>query len=184
MKDLSLHILDIVQNSIRANAKIIRVDLTIADDKILRLMIADDGCGMEADQLGQVKNPFFTTRQTRRIGLGVPLLTQKAQQSGGGLTIHSTPGEGTALEAQFCTRHPDCPPTGDLPECAWMLMAANPEMNMVFRLRSSTGEWEWDSVKIREALNGMHLTDSWCRKRIMEWFNEDFSIFKEVLIEM
>lgn len=178
MKNLSLHILDIVQNSIRAGAGTVKVELSDEYDGMMTLRISDDGKGMDNYQLEHVKDPFFSTRKTRKIGLGVSLLTQKAEQAGGQLSIQSAPGEGTTVNARFLTNHPDCPPLGKIPECAWMLMASNPEMRMVFRFTSAMGESEWDSHLIREELGGLLLTEGLIRISILEWFNADFLKFK------
>ncbi len=179
MKDLSLHILDIVQNSIRAGAREVNVLLSAGNDGMLSLQVTDDGMGMNQEQLSQVKDPFFTTRTTRKIGLGVSLLTQKAVQAGGSLTILSEPGEGTELKAIFQTTHPDCPPLGDIPGCAWMLMASNPDLRLVFRFMVATDTWDWDSVSIQEALGGIPITEEKIRTSIIDWFQSDFIKFKE-----
>ncbi|MDD4644500.1 MAG: ATP-binding protein [Bacteroidales bacterium] len=179
MKDLSLHILDIVQNSIRAEAGTIQVELVAGTDGKLKMLISDDGKGMDEEQVNRVKDPFFTTRTTRKIGLGISLLTQKAEQSGGYLTIESTPGKGTEVKAVFEISHPDCPPLGDIPGCAWMLMASNPGLRLIFRLVSATEEYEWDSNEINDALGGLPLTEHDVQANIIEWFNADFSKFKE-----
>jgi hypothetical protein len=173
--------LDIVQNSIRAGAGLTEVTLAISADRTLTMMVTDDGKGMDADQLKRVKDPFFSTRLTRKVGLGVSLLTQKAEQSGGYLTIESMPGEGTILKAVFQSEHPDCPPLGDFPGCAWMLMASNPSMRMIFKFTSTDEEWEWDSDAINEILDGVTVADGQIRQAIMDWFNADFAKFKEYI---
>lgn len=179
MKDLSLHILDIIQNSIRARAQVIEADLSLEKKGMLAMAIRDNGNGMNEDQLEHVKDPFFTTRNTRRIGMGVSLLSQKAEQAGGSLEIHSESGKGTLLKAVFDSGNPDCPPLGDIPECAWMLMAANPAIRFIFRLSCDGCSKSWDSLEIRETLDGVPLTEKSIRKYILDWFNKDFGTFKE-----
>lgn len=178
MKDLSLHVLDLIQNSIRAAALMATVELSKTATGQFTIVISDDGTGMDEEQLRQVKDPFFTTRETRKIGLGVPLLTQKAEQTGGSLTVLSAPGKGCEVSAVFDSSHPDFPPYGDFPGCAWMLMASNPEMKFVFRFRNEKDSWEWDSSLIHEALSGLPLTDAPVRIKILEWFQSDFNKFK------
>jgi len=182
MENLSLHILDIIQNSITARALNVGVEMQISSTGNLTLLISDDGIGMNKDQLEKVKNPFFTSRTTRKIGLGVSLLTQTAEQAGGCVSLESTPGIGTVLKAVFRTGHPDCPPLGDLPECAWMLMASNPELHLAFRLVGPEGDTlDWDSNEIHQALGGMPLTKELIRVNIIEWFTADFDKFKQNL---
>jgi signal transduction histidine kinase len=181
LKDLSLHILDIIQNSIRAGSTTVEVTLGAENDGFLRLVIADNGKGMDDEQLRRVNDPFFSTRTTRRIGMGVSLLEQKAQQSGGSMIIRSTPGEGTELMAEFQTGHPDYPPFGDIAECAWMLMAVNPAIRFIFRFQGPESIQEWDSLQIRDAAGGLTLTDNRVKVPVMEWFREDFSTFRENL---
>ncbi len=178
MKDLSLHILDIVQNSIRANALTVTVSLIVDKDNYLHLSVIDNGTGMDKYQLERVKDPFFSTRTTRKIGLGVPLLAQKAEASGGFISVKSKEGKGTELLASFLLTHPDCPPLGDIPECAWMLMASSPGIRMIFKFKGAMNECEWDSDQIRTELGGIPLTEKEVMTGILEWFKLDFSNFK------
>ena len=115
MKELSLNILDIAENSLSAGAT--RVEITLAEkpDGWLTLTVRDNGKGMEKETLTRLCDPFFTTRTTRRVGMGVPLLRLAAEQTGGTLRIESETGEnhGTVVTANFQTRHIDCTPVGD-----------------------------------------------------------------------
>lgn len=109
MKDLSLHILDIAQNSITAGAR--HLDLTLTEEAgQIAFTVTDDGCGMSRALLEQVSDPFTTTRTTRKMGLGIPLLRMAAEQTGGSVEITSTEGAGTTLRAVFNAAHIDCPP--------------------------------------------------------------------------
>ena len=113
MKELSLHILDIAQNSISAGCTELELSLTEGDGQ-LTLIIRDNGRGMAPEFLASVTDPFTTTRTTRKVGLGLPLLRMAAEQTGGSLAIESTVGVGTTVTARFCTGHIDCPPLGDM----------------------------------------------------------------------
>lgn len=177
MKDLSLHILDIVQNSIRARAKSVRIIIQTDPGGWMKLVVEDDGTGMNAELLARIRDPFFTTRTTRRVGLGIPLLAQKAEQAGGYLTIGSEPAMGTHLEAGFRINHPDCPPLGDIPGVAFLLIAANRELHMVFILRSLNGEWTWDSALIADTLEGVPIGQPEIRKGLLDWFNSEYQLF-------
>jgi len=125
MEDLSLHILDIVENSIAAAAK--KIEIKIDEDEakdLLTIEISDDGKGMDEQTLKKALDPFFTTRKTRRVGLGLSLLAQAAKDSGGTFDLSSVPGEGTTVRATFRLSHPDCKPMGDIEETLRVLATA------------------------------------------------------------
>lgn len=136
MEDLSLHILDIVENSVSASAKLIKI-LIVEDTAMdrLSLEIVDDGKGMDEDMRRKALDPFFTTRTTRRVGLGLPLLTQAAREGGGNLELESAPGEGTTVRAVFQLSHPDRKPLGDLPATLGTILAGKPELDLLFEYR-------------------------------------------------
>ena len=133
MEDLSLHILDIVENSIAAGAK--KIEIKIIEDKkkdLLTIEITDDGKGMDEKTLNKVLDPFYTTRNTRKVGLGLPLLAQSAEESGGTVKIESEPGKKTTVKATFGYSHIDCKPLGDVGETLKVLIAGNPDINFIF----------------------------------------------------
>jgi signal transduction histidine kinase len=133
LEDLSLHILDIVENSIRAAAKTIIIEL-IEDTKndVLILEIDDDGHGMTGEQLEKAFNPFYSTKKVRRIGLGIPLLKQAARESNGDIDIHSEPGRGTHLEATFQHSHIDRKPIGDMLATLQTLIISHPSITFTY----------------------------------------------------
>jgi len=133
MQDLSLHILDIVENSIAASAS--RIKILIAEDTpgdSLSVQITDNGRGMDAEARKQALDPFFTTGSTRRVGLGLPLLAQAARESGGTLEVTSQPGRGTTVKAVFQLSHPDRKPLGDIAETLRTILAGRPELDLQF----------------------------------------------------
>jgi signal transduction histidine kinase len=136
MEDLSLHILDIVENSVVAEAKEVRILIVeeTAEDK-LSLEIRDDGKGMDEQMRKKALDPFFTTRTTRRVGLGLPLLAQAARDSGGSLELSSAPGRGTLVKAEFQLSHPDRKPLGDVVATLGAIVAGRPELVLVFEYR-------------------------------------------------
>ena len=141
MEDLSLHILDIVENSIAAGAKKIKIKIIEEKKKdSLTIEITDDGKGMDEKTLKKVLDPFFTTRNTRKIGLGLPLLAQSAEESGGSIKIESEPGKKTTVKATFGYSHIDRKPFGDVGETLKVLIAGNPDINFIF-------EYQKDGVK-------------------------------------
>lgn len=136
MKDLSLHILDIVENSIAASAT--RIKIAIAEDvekDLLTLEIQDDGKGMDAEARERALDPFFTTRTTRRVGLGLPLLAQAARETGGSLELASASGEGTTVRATFQLSHPDRRPLGDIAETLRTIVGARPDLDFQFEYK-------------------------------------------------
>jgi K+-sensing histidine kinase KdpD len=136
MEEISLHILDIVENSLAASAGEVRILLdedTVRDR--LRLVIQDDGEGMDETTRQQALDPFFTTKTRRRVGLGLPLLAQAARESGGSLEIESAPGEGTAIRVEFRLSHPDCKPLGEMGGTLGTILAGRPGLDLVFEHR-------------------------------------------------
>lgn len=133
MQELSLNILDIAQNSIKAGAGLISVEIfyRTAEDSLC-ILIEDDGCGMTAEQAAGAVDPFFTTRTTRKVGMGLPLLKMAAEMTGGTLSLQSEVGHGTRVEALFGLSHIDRLPMGDLPQTMTALIGMNPDRD--FRL--------------------------------------------------
>jgi len=138
MEDISLHILDIVDNSIRAGAENITIDVTEDQETdILRLEIIDDGEGMDETTMKNVTDPFFSSKENKRIGLGVPLLAQSARDAEGKLVVESKTGGGTRLIATFKWSHPDRKPMGDLAETIRVMEFTHPEISFIYRYKNT-----------------------------------------------
>lgn len=152
MKELSLHLLDVAKNSVAAGAKHVSITLDEDQDGWLTLTIADDGRGMAPEFLARVTDPFTTTRTTRKVGLGLPLLRLTAEQTGGSLSIDSTLGVGTTLTARFQRRHLDCPPLGDLPGAVALLIQGSPDMELTYRHTTPKGEAALSTAELRDIL--------------------------------
>ena len=152
MKELSLHILDVAQNSLSAQAT--AVDLTVSQlAGRLTITIADDGRGMDRALLETVTDPFTTTRTTRRVGLGLPLLKLAAEQTGGGLEIVSAPGEGTTVTAVFDGESIDCPPLGDMAGTVSLLAQGMGDgVELTYTRTTETGTFRFDTRDIRAIL--------------------------------
>lgn len=136
MRELSLNVMDIVQNSVRAGASLITVQ--VAESKkhdTLTITITDNGCGMSAEQVKSVIDPFFTTRTTRKVGLGVPLFKMEAEMTGGSFQIDSEEGKGTKVTAVFRPSHVDMIPLGDIASVIHLLITCNPELDFLFTLQ-------------------------------------------------
>ena len=153
MRELSLNVMDIAQNSISAGAKLIQIDV-VEDSKSATLVITitDDGCGMTDEQAAQVTNPFFTTRTTRKVGLGIPLFKMEAEMTGGGLNITSEKGTGTVVTARFVKTHVDMIPLGDINATVLLLIVCNEDMNFVFRHSIDSREFTLDTRELRTVL--------------------------------
>lgn len=154
MKEIALHILDIAENGIAAGAD--RVKISIFEESgtaLLTVVISDNGRGMSEEELKKASDPFFTSRTTRRVGLGIPLFRQHAEMTGGELKIASKKGEGTVVTATFNPQHPDCQPLGDL-EGSWLLLVrANPGIAWELDIRTKTGDFSISSCEIKEELD-------------------------------
>ncbi|MBQ3425670.1 MAG: sensor histidine kinase [Clostridia bacterium] len=153
MKELSLHILDIVQNSIKAKAKNITVDIDEDDsaDK-LTITITDDGCGMSEEFLANVRDPFTTTRTTRKTGMGISLFEAAAKQTGGALDIKSKLGEGTTLTVWFGLSSIDRAPLGDMAGTMVTIIGGAPDIDYIYRHKTGKGEFILDTRELREVL--------------------------------
>ena len=154
MNELSLYILDLVQNSVTAGAKHISIVITIdtAADR-LTIVIQDDGCGMSEELLSKVTSPFTTTRTTRKVGLGIPMIMQLCQMCEGHFDIQSEVGRGTVLTLGFPLAHVDLPPMGSLPETMLTLVNGTPE-GIEFKLVYTVDEnsFDFDTEEVRQML--------------------------------
>lgn len=168
MKDLSEHLTDIVQNSTRAGARLVEIQLSI-DSQWLHLTILDNGSGMSAELLQRVTDPFATTRTTRKVGMGLALLRQSAEQTGGQLSIESSLGVGTRVQATFRLQHWDMLPHGDLPAALAMLIGGNPQVDFLFRYQAPELEpFELDTRELREVFDDIPLSNLSAMKMIKE----------------
>ena len=137
MQELSLNVLDIAQNSIRAGASLIAITVTERRaDALLEISIADNGCGMSREQVDRVMDPFFTTRTTRKVGLGVPFFKMSAEATGGDFSIVSELGAGTTTTARYHTDHLDMLPIGDMNATILSLITMNPSTPLISTIPS------------------------------------------------
>ncbi len=158
MQDLSLSILDVAQNSVAAGASFlsVTVDEQPARD-LLRVVIADDGRGMTPEEARRAADPFYTTRTTRTVGLGLPFFKMAADLSGGGLTIDSAPGAGTTVTAEFGLTNIDRPPLGDVDETVAVLIQGSPDMDVLYVRRLGDRQMSLDTRVLRRALGDIPL---------------------------
>ncbi len=168
MRELSLNILDIAQNSLSAGAGL--VTLTVDEDSgadSLTLRVEDDGRGMDADTLQRVRDPFYTTRTTRKVGMGIPLFRMAAEMTGGSLDIVSEPGKGTAVTASFSLSHIDRMPLGDMAGTVTALIRLNPGVDFVYRHTVDGRSFEMDTRELRAQLGDVPLSEP----DVMEWID-------------
>ena len=169
MRELSLHILDIIQNSLEAGAT--RIQLSIVEDlksDLLTIKVEDNGRGMDAQLLARVLDPFFTTRTSRRVGLGLPLLAAAAQRCNGDLRIESQPGKGTTVTATFQHSHIDRAPLGNMEATLISPLLANPEVEFGYTHRVNDREFRFSTKEIRQQLGGIPLTYG----PVIQWLRE------------
>lgn len=153
MRELSLNVMDVVQNSVSANASLITITVKESDkDDFLDIYIEDNGKGMSKEQVQNVIDPFFTTRTTRKVGLGVPLFKMAAQQTGGSFDIKSQLGVGTTLSAHFIKSSVDMTPLGDINSTVKILIQCNPTLDFVFSHSTDLGEFVLDTRELRQIL--------------------------------
>jgi hypothetical protein len=159
MTELSLNILDIVQNSVRAKADEIRIEIneSVTND-IFELIVSDNGKGIPGEILSTVDDPFTTTRTTRKIGLGLPLLKYHAELTGGNLRITSD-GKGTVVKARFGLTHIDRQPLGDITGVLIILISSNPEISIFYSHSTDSGAYYFSTTEIKEALATEKLDD-------------------------
>ena len=153
MEDLSLHILDIAENSIRAKASI--VEITVIEDikkDLLVIEIKDNGKGMDKATIRKVLDPFFTTKGTGRVGLGLSFLQQAARETGGDLKVKSEPGKGTRVKASFKLSHIDLKPMGNIEATLMTLIIGNPGVDFVYKYETDKLEQYLDTREIRPGI--------------------------------
>ena len=172
MKDLSLNLLDIAENSTKAGATLTRLWLTQQGD-VLTFQVLDDGCGMTEEILKGVTDPFYTTRTTRKVGMGLPLLRMAAEMTGGGMEVLSRHKDthpddhGTEVTAVFHTDHIDCPPGGDLVATVTTLIQGHPDTDFHFRHVMDGREVELDTRQLREILGEVSLAEY----EVLQWIS-------------
>jgi len=173
LEDLSIHILDIVENAIAAQTK--KIDILIMEEpKKDRLVIEikDDGIGMDEEVSQKAIDPFFTTRTSRRVGLGLSLMAQAAQEAGGMLRIESELGKGTKVTATFQYHHIDRKPLGSMVETMTTLLLGNPELDISYTHQKEGKSYVLKSQGLKERFKDRSLTDpeviQWLRKHLKE----------------
>ena len=158
MDELALHVLDIAQNAITAGARTVTIRaLESRERDALDLWVEDDGCGMSPAMLESVTSPFTTSRTTRKVGLGIPLLKQTAEMTGGSFVIESTEGVGTRLHAVYVPSSLDMLPLGDMGSTMLLLVQQKPDMRFIYERTLDSAAFTLDTDMLREELEGVPL---------------------------
>ena len=169
MRELSLNVLDIVQNSIVAAATCI--EIALAEDtcaETLRIEVTDNGRGMDEDTLRQAQSPFYTTRITRSIGLGIPLFKMTCEMTGGSFGMWSEPGKGTKLQAVCKIGHIDMPPVGAMAETIVLLVSCNPAIDFIYSRSRDENSFTLDTRAMRAELEDVALSNP----AVIAWLKE------------
>lgn len=180
MRELSLNVLDIAQNSIAAGARLIEIEIdedTAAE--LLTIRIADDGCGMTPEKLKSVADPFYTTRTTRKVGMGLPLFRMAAEMTGGSFEITSEPGKGTVVTARFHTGHVDFVPLGDICSTVTMLICMNTDRDFRYCRQQDGKGFTVDTRELRQILDGVPLNTPEVRAWIQGYLAEQTQLIVE-----
>ena len=157
MEEISLHILDIAENSIRAAAT--RIEIVLTRDRakdLLRIELIDDGKGMDAGTLARVRDPFFTTKK-KKTGLGIPLLAQAAELTGGTMSVDSAPGKGTRVSIVFTWSHVDRPAIGSMTDTLMTLIAGHPDLDYIYEERDDGRVFRFDTREIKNDLEDVPI---------------------------
>ena len=169
MTEISLNILDIAQNSVTSGASLIEIIVSEqpGDDR-LSVTVTDNGCGMTAEQVENVTDPFYTTRSTRSVGLGTSFFKMAAEMTGGKFSIESEPGSGTSVLAEFVMSHVDRMPLGDMCGTVCTLIRMNPNLDFAYTHSVSGESFALDTRELREVLTDVPLDSH----EVVGWINE------------
>lgn len=174
MPEIALNVLDIAQNSVRAEASLIQISVDVNQPAdTLTIIIGDNGCGMTQEQIAHVEDPFFTTRTTRKIGLGVPFFKMAAISTGGSFSIISEPGRGTTVTAVFGLSHIDRMPLGDINGTIHTLITFNTHIDFLYVYRFNDKSFSLDTREFRKILENVPLDMPEVSQYIREFLDEN-----------
>ncbi len=181
LAELSMHIMDIVQNSISAGAKLVRVRLeqNFSLDT-LTIEIEDDGKGMTAEEIKKVQDPFYTTKSYKKVGLGIPLFKQIAEHCDGSFEIISTPGKGTLIKAKFKMSHIDLPPIGNMRDTIIALVVGKPEIDFLFEIYKDGVSFVLDTREIKKELQDVPINHPEVIRFLKEYIDENLKAMEVV----
>lgn len=174
MQELSMNILDVAENSVHAGASLVEITVDEQPDAdSLIITIEDNGCGMTEEQVKSVSDPFFTTRTTRKVGLGIPFFRMAAEQTGGSLGISSTPGKGTVVTAKFVRSSIDLMPLGNINDSIFVLIQGSPDIDFVYTRTLGKRMLILDTRSFRKIMGDIPLSDPRVGGFIREFLDEN-----------
>jgi hypothetical protein len=173
VRELSLHILDVIENSLEAGATEIslRVDEDLQSDR-LTISVTDNGRGMDAQTAQRALDPFYTTRTTRHVGLGLPLFKAAAERCNGGLSITSQPGQGTTVVARFQHSHIDRAPLGDMPATLLSVLLSGRPIRLRYVHRVDDRRFEFDTEELRQNLGDVPFSHPLVRQWLQDYLEQ------------
>lgn len=158
MQEIAMNILDIAYNSIKAKANLIKILIyDSSKSNIIKIQIIDNGIGMSQETINKVVDPFYTTRTTRKVGLGIPMFKENIEATGGNFSIESTLGNGTTITGEFVKDHIDTPPMGNLVDTIITLIQADDKIDYLFKYTSDDFEFIFDTNEIKVILDGVAI---------------------------
>ncbi|MDR1725408.1 MAG: ATP-binding protein [Bacteroidales bacterium] len=179
MKDLSLHVLDLLANStVVCSTKIKLKVIDSLKNNLYSFEIIDNGSGMSEETLQKVTDPYFTSRKTRKVGLGLPLVKMNAENAGGGFSMKSSIGKGTDLRFWFEHNNIDRPPLGDIASAVVFTAATNENIHFIYEHTTDFGRYTFDTNEIKEALDGMSLNNADIIRALTEMIQENLKDIK------
>ncbi len=174
MRELSLNILDIAENCLKANATLVQIDVTV-EGNLLTIAIQDNGCGMSPDFLAKVTDPYTTTRTTRNVGLGIPLIKMEAEMSGGSFDIVSQVDVGTTVTTTFAVDHIDRPPLGDVGETIMTLLTQLEDTRIIFTYCANCQSFTFDTLELQQQLEGIPMDTPEILLFVKEMINQNIT---------
>ena len=172
MRELALNILDITENSVKAGATLVEIDI-IAKGNVLTIRIKDDGCGMDEEFLSKVTDPFTTTRTTRKVGMGVPLFKMAAEQANGTFSITSEKGKGTEVIATFEIDNIDREPLGNIADTMTTLLSDEIPTDYLLKVSVDGNQFDLDTRELKEQLNGIPISEPQVLLFVRDMINEN-----------
>ncbi len=174
MKDLSLHVLDLLANSTVVDSTLIRLNVKDSlKENVYFFQITDNGRGMSEELLAKVADPYTTTRKTRKVGLGLPLVKMNAEHCNGGFKIESELGKGTNLTFWFEHNNIDRPPLGDIADAVVTTAAMNENIRFIYTHTTDKGQYVFDTEEVRQALDGMSINNVEIIQALKEMINSN-----------
>ncbi|MDI6850517.1 MAG: ATP-binding protein [bacterium] len=181
LAELSMHIMDIVQNSLSAGASLVRVKIEQNDSlDTLAIEIEDNGRGMTEEEVKRVQDPFFTTKSYKKVGLGIPLFKQIAEHCDGSFEIKSVPGKGTLIRARFRKSHIDLPPIGNLKDTILTLVVGKPDIDFVFEIYKDGESFILDTREIKKELQDVPVNHPEVIRFLEEYIDKNLKAMEVV----